>query len=147
MDTVICLNVLEHIPQDWLTLKNIHSTLEPGGTAIILVPQDQKIYGSLDTALGHCLRYSQELLRSRMEEAGFSVDRILEFNRISRPGWYLNGRLLRKHTVGRRQLRLFDRLVWLWRRLDPRLPWPSVSIIAIGIKPNRVRSVSQADNR
>jgi len=139
MDTVICLNVLEHIPKDWLTLKNIHSALEPGGTAIILVPQDQKIYGSLDSALGHCLRYSQEQLRTRMEEAGFSVDRILEFNRISRPGWYLNGKLLRKETVGRRQLRVFDRLVWLWRRIDTRLPWPSVSIIAIGIKPKRLQ--------
>ena len=135
MDTVICLNVLEHIPEHDLTLRNIYSALIPGGRAIILVPQDQKIYGTMDQALGHCLRYSKEQLRSRIEEAGFHVERILDFNRISRPGWYINGKLLRKQTISRRQLRLFDRLVWLWRRIDRWIPWPAVSIIAVCVKP------------
>ena len=135
MDTVICLNVLEHIPDDALALRNIHSVLMPGGRAIILVPQDQGIYGTLDEVLGHCRRYSKQQLRSRLEEAGFAVERILDFNRASRPGWYLNGRLMKQRTVSRFQLRLFENLVWLWRRIDRWLPWPSVSIIAICVKP------------
>ena len=134
MDTVICLNVLEHIREHWITLANIHSVLIPGGRAIILVPQDQRIYGAMDEALGHVLRYSKEQLRSRIEEAGFTVERILDFNRASRPGWYINGKLLHKPTIGRLQLRLFEKLVWLWRRIDGWLPWPSVSIIAICVK-------------
>jgi len=108
--------------------------LMPGGRAIILVPQDQKIYGAMDEALGHVLRYSKELLRSRIEEAGFTVERILDFNRPSRPGWYFSGKVLQKREISRLQLRIFEKLVWLWRRIDNVLPWPSVSIIAICVK-------------
>jgi SAM-dependent methyltransferase len=134
MDTVVCLNVLEHVEDDLQGLRNIHGALTPGGRAIILVPQDQKLYGPLDAALGHFRRYSKEELRGRMEQAGFRVDAILDFNRISRPGWYLNGKVFRRAKLGRYQLRLFDRLVWLWRRIDASLPWPATSIIGIGVK-------------
>jgi hypothetical protein len=98
------------------------------------VPHGQEIFGTLDTALGHFRRYSHEELRSKMEQAGFRVDRILEFNRISRPAWYVTGRMLKKTNLSRLQLKLFDRFVWLWRRIDRRLPWPPTSIIGIAVK-------------
>ena len=136
-DTVICLNVLEHIEDDALGLRNISRALLPGGTAIVLVPQDQSIYGTLDEVLGHYRRYSEMELRKKMEAAGFQVDRILHFNRVTRPGWWLNGRVLKRRHFSRFQLWWFDRLVWLWRKIDRFLPWPSVSIIAIGRKAGR----------
>jgi glycosyltransferase involved in cell wall biosynthesis/ubiquinone/menaquinone biosynthesis C-methylase UbiE len=131
-DTVVCLNVLEHVLDDATSLENIASALVPGGTAIILVPQDQRIYGTLDEVLGHHRRYSEEELRSKMEAAGFHVETVLHFNRITRPGWFLNGRILKRRSFGRVQLWIFDRLVWLWKGLEKVLPWPSVSLIAIG---------------
>jgi hypothetical protein len=69
-----------------------------------------------------------------MERAGLRVERMIRFNRVTRPAWYINGRLLKTQTFGRIPLWLFDRLVWLWRIVDPLLPWDPVSIIAIGIK-------------
>jgi hypothetical protein len=69
-----------------------------------------------------------------MREAGFRVERILEFNRISYPGWYVSGKWLKRTTFSRFQLRVFNRLVWLWRRLDWLLPWPPTSIIGIGVR-------------
>jgi glycosyltransferase involved in cell wall biosynthesis len=134
MDTVVCLNVLEHVEDDMQGLRNIHSVLRPGGRAIVLVPHGQEIFGSLDEALGHYRRYSHEELKKKMEAAGFHVERVLDFNRITRPGWYLNGRLLKRTTLGALQLRVFDQLVWLWRRVDRHLPWPPTSIIAIAVK-------------
>ncbi len=134
MDSVICLNVLEHIQDDLLGLRNIHSALCQGGRAIILVPHGQEVYGTLDKVLGHYRRYSQAELRKKMESIGFHLEEMLEFNRISRPGWYVTGRILKKTTLSRVQLKIFDHLVWLWRRIDKRLPWPPVSIIAIGVK-------------
>jgi len=131
-DTVICLNVLEHIQDDATGLANIAAALQPAGLAIVLVPQDQAIFGTLDEELGHYRRYTEAELRSRMEAAGLAVERVLHFNRITRPGWWLTGRLLRRRSSSRLMLWFFDRLVWLWRRIDPALPWPSVSIIAIG---------------
>ncbi len=134
VDSVVCLNVLEHIEDDLAGLRHIHSSLEPGGRAIILVPQDQKIFGTLDEALGHCRRYAGPELQAKMERAGFRVERVFQFNRITRPGWYLHGRLLRRSTISPYQLRIFDSLVWLWRRVDNVLPWPAASIIAVGVK-------------
>jgi hypothetical protein len=88
----------------------------------------------MDAVLGHFRRYRKEQLRERLEEAGFRVDQILEFNRVSRPGWLLNSRVLKRSTIGRVQLRMFDRFVWLWRRIDHLLPWGPTSIIAIAGK-------------
>ena len=134
MDSVVCLNVLEHVEDDLQGLRNIHSALRPGGRAIILVPHGQEVFGTLDVALGHFRRYKHSELQERMESTGFRVDRILEFNRISRPGWYVTGRILKRTTLSPFQLKVFDRLVWLWRRIDAHIPWPPTSIIAIGVK-------------
>src|SRR5262249_7517541 len=70
MDTVICLNVVEHVQNDRTAFLNIASALIKGGRAIILVPEGQSVYGSLDAVLGHHRRYSQEELREKMEQAG-----------------------------------------------------------------------------
>jgi hypothetical protein len=69
-----------------------------------------------------------------MEEAGFSVETVLNFNRVSRPAWFVSSRLLRRSRLGRFQLKLFDKMVWLWRRIDRFIPWKPTSIIAIGRK-------------
>ncbi|HEY1496474.1 MAG TPA: glycosyltransferase [Candidatus Solibacter sp.] len=134
MDTVVCLNVVEHIEDDLGALRNIHAALVEGGRAIILVPEGQRIYCSLDEELGHFRRYSEDQLRGRMVEAGFKVEAMLRFNRISRPGWWFNGKILQRRTISRSQLKNFDRLVWLFRRIDAHLPWSPTSIIAIGRK-------------
>jgi len=134
MDSVVCLNVLEHIEDDMLGLRNIHSSLRSGGQAVVLVPHDNAIFGTLDTALGHYRRYSHDELQQKMEQSGFRVKRILEFNRVSRPAWYVSGRVLKRRALGTGQMILFDRLVWLMRKVDARLPWPPTSIIAIGEK-------------
>jgi glycosyltransferase involved in cell wall biosynthesis len=134
-DTVVCLNVLEHISDDRAGLRNIFDVLLPGGTAIVLVPEGRRIYGTLDEVLGHCRRYSESELREKMASAGFDVKTVRHFNRVTRPGWIVNGRILKRRSFGTFQLWLFDRLVPLWRRIDSSLPWNPVSIIAIGVKP------------
>jgi glycosyltransferase involved in cell wall biosynthesis len=134
-DSVVCLNVVEHVEDDLGALRNIFSALKPGGRAIILVPQDQKAYGTLDEVLGHCRRYSEAQLRARMEEAGFKVERVLHFNRVTRPGWRFNGQVLKRRSFGRFQLKVFDTLVPLWRRIDRYFPWPAVSLIVVGVVP------------
>jgi SAM-dependent methyltransferase len=134
MDTIVCLNVLEHIQDDHGALLGMRSALEDGGRVIILVPEGQSIFGSLDEELGHWRRYSEQQLRHCLTEAGFEVEAVLRFNRISRPGWWINGKILKKRTISQFQLKNFDRLVWLFRRIDKLLPWSPTSIIAIGRK-------------
>jgi len=134
-DTVVCLNVVEHVKQDELALSNINKALMPGGRACILVPQIPGIYGTLDTVLGHYRRYTQKELAEKMERAGFVVEKIFSFNRPAVPAWWLNGRILRATNFGRLQLKIYDSLVWLFRRIDKMLPWRGVSVIVIGRKP------------
>ncbi len=134
VDTVVCLNVVEHVEDDRLALRHLHDVLAPGGRAIVLVPEGQSLYGELDVVLGHWRRYAERELREKMEQAGFEVERVFGFNRVTRPGWWWNGRVLKRRTFSRVQLWIFDRLVWLWKRVDRWLPWPGVSLIAIGRK-------------
>jgi hypothetical protein len=98
------------------------------------VPQGASVLGTLDTALGHYRRYSKDELASKMQVAGFRVEKILEFNRTTYPGWYVNGRLLKRRTFSRLQLSLFDRLVPLWRAIDEFLPWAPTSIIGVATR-------------
>jgi glycosyltransferase involved in cell wall biosynthesis len=133
-DTVACLNVLEHLEDDLSGLRNIYNALRTGGRAVILVPQDQNIFGTLDEALKHHRRYSVTELKEKMSAAGFRVELIFGFNRVTYPGWFLNGRILRRRSFSRMQLAVFDALVPLWRRIDRFLPWPPTSLIAIGVR-------------
>ena len=136
LDSVICLNVLEHVENDALALSNIRSVLVPGGRALILVPEGMSVYGSLDEVLGHYRRYSETELRDKMQQAGFHIEEIIHFNRISRPAWFVNGRLLRRRSFSRLQIRLFDSMVWFWRRVDRHLPWRPTSLIAVARREN-----------
>jgi SAM-dependent methyltransferase len=134
-DTVVCLNVLEHIPDDRAVLKNLLSALRPNGSAIILVPQGAIAFGTLDEVLEHQRRYSREEVKEKLQAAGFRLQSMLSFNRATFPGWLVNSRILRRRTLSSFQLRTFDALVPVWRSIDRYLPWPSTSLIAIASKP------------
>jgi len=135
-DTVVCLNVLEHIEDDKHAMANIYSVLEDGGHACILVPRSQNLFGSMDEAVDHFRRYEVQGLSDILTNTGFEVVKIFTFNRISVPGWYINGKILRKKTLSRFQLKIFDQFVWLWKFVEHLLPWQGLSIIAIVTKKN-----------
>ncbi|MGB7845423.1 MAG: bifunctional glycosyltransferase/class I SAM-dependent methyltransferase [Candidatus Acidiferrum sp.] len=130
-DTVICLNVVEHLENDVLALRNIRAALEKNGRAIVLVPNGPGLYGSLDTALGHYRRYTREQLQEACERAGFRVEKVLKFNRIGAPAWWWNGRVLKRTTFGFWQVKLLNALVPLVRPIDRFLPFPHLSWIMI----------------
>ena len=115
-DTVICLNVLEHIRDEDAAIRNMASALQPGGRTIVLVPQFPGLYGSLDEAVGHERRYTRETLRAALERNGLQVDEILEFNRSTLPAWWFNGRLLKRRHFARTQLKIVNWATWLMRR-------------------------------
>ncbi|MGB7436262.1 MAG: glycosyltransferase, partial [Candidatus Acidiferrum sp.] len=130
-DTVICLNVVEHLVDDVQALRNIRSALDKNGRAIILVPNGPGLYGSLDRVLGHYRRYTREQLQDTCERAGFRVEKILKFNRIGAPGWWWNGQILKKETFGFWQIKLLNTLLPILRPVDGFVPFPHLSWIAI----------------
>jgi glycosyltransferase involved in cell wall biosynthesis len=131
-DTVVLFNVLEHIKDDAGALARLRELLAPGGRLLIFVPADQKLFGTLDTQVGHHRRYSAETLRAVMEGAGFSIRRLGYHNVFGRFGWWLNGRVLKRRHMPANQSRLFDLLVPLLRRLEPAQPKNGLSLVAVG---------------
>lgn len=130
-DTVICLNVVEHLADDHEALRNIWNVLEEGGRAIVLVPNGPKLFGTLDEVLGHCRRYTEDQLLQAGQAAGFQPEQLLKFNRPGVVAWWLNGQVLRRTTFGLGQIRLLNFLTPLFRVIDSWLPLPPLSLIAI----------------
>ena len=130
-DTVVCLNVLEHVRDPVIALRNMHEALAPGGRVVLYVPQDQKRYSSLDEVLGHRCRYSKEMLSDELRSTGFEVEDLRDFNHFGVPGWFLNGKILKRRHFSRSQLKIFNILVPLVRRVDRAFPWSGLGIIAV----------------
>ena len=130
-DTVIYLNVVEHLADDLTALNNIRSVLEDSGRAIVLVPCGPWLFGTLDEVLGHHRRYTRKQLTELVERAGFHLESLLEFNRIGVIAWWLNGSLLRSRTFGLWQIKMLNLLTPLFRVTDNFLPLPPLSLIAV----------------
>ena len=130
-DTVICLNVIEHLDNDEQAMKNIADLLTSNGNAIVLVPRGQWVFGSLDKVLGHKRRYSKSMLKDLSEKAGLKVEKIIPFNRVGTIPWYLNGRILKKRTFGFFQILMMNLLTPIFRKIDRFIPVPSLSYIAV----------------
>ncbi len=134
-DTVVCLNVLEHVRDPLLALRNMYDALAPGGRLVLYVPQGQHLYSSLDEVLGHRCRYSKEMLAGELRSTGFEVEELRDFNHFGVPGWLLNGKILKRRHFSRNQLKLFNVLAPAIRRVDNLLPGAGLGIIAVSRKP------------
>ncbi|HUP01915.1 MAG TPA: class I SAM-dependent methyltransferase [Gemmatimonadota bacterium] len=130
-DTVICLNVLEHVSDPVRSLHNIHSCLARDGKLLLYVPQGPGLCSSLDEVLGHRCRYDQPNLFAELAEAGFEVESCREFNRAGVPGWVINGKIRRRRSFSPFQLKIFNSLVPLLRRIDGALPWRGLGLLAV----------------
>lgn len=142
-DTVICLNVLEHVEDDRCALSFMESVLAPGGNLILLVPAFQFLYGTVDRSLEHYRRYTKGSLLPRMRQAGFQVERAYFMNMIGMAGWFLNNRILKRTEEDAAQINFFDRYIAPWaERVERVLPRPvGLSLIAIGRKQLRATHV------
>lgn len=134
-DSIVCINVMEHIEDDRIVLENFYKSLKPGGHAIILVPHDPAIYTEVDRTLGHFRRYTRKELRQKMEAAGFEVREVKGFNRVGGLGWRVSGKILRKKTLSAGQMSLFELLLPIIKVME-KIPFHTHnSVIAIGRRP------------
>jgi len=116
-DTVLCVNVLEHVEDDVRALRAIHASLAPGGRLLLFVPAHPWLYGTVDRAIGHFRRYTRGDLLTKLTVVGFRVDRLWPFNPLGIIGWWWQGRVRRGTRLEPWQTRWFDRLVPLIRRV------------------------------
>jgi SAM-dependent methyltransferase len=81
-DLVTCLDVIEHTPDDRLTLEELRRVTRPGGYLVVTVPAYQALWSYHDEANHHYRRYSRRLLRAAAVRAGWSVERVTAFNSL-----------------------------------------------------------------
>lgn len=135
IDSVVCLNVLEHIQDDKRVLGELYRTVEPGGVVVVLVPAHPELYSDLDRNLGHFRRYTKELLEERFREAGFVVEKSGYFNWVGAVGWYAFGRLLKRPHITKAATRGY-RLASSLRALEEPGGFRfGLSTIAVGRRP------------
>jgi len=132
-ETIIMLDVLEHLETDVAVLRSLGQRLAPGGHLIVKVPAIEQLYNSLDRAVGHCRRYSSQRLSQTFTEAGFVSPELEYFNFVGIAGWWLNGQ---QQTPPGQQVGWFDRGVPLFRAMEARIGCPvGLSLFAIANTP------------
>lgn len=117
-DTIVAINVVEHIRNDQLAIAHCRQLLKPSGILVVLVPAWQTLFNSFDKELGHFRRYTAGTLTSLLSSQQLEVTETKYFNLAGIAGWWLNGSLLRKKIIPDNQLKLFDACVPVLRHLD-----------------------------
>jgi ubiquinone/menaquinone biosynthesis C-methylase UbiE len=117
-DTIFCSNVLEHIEDDRAALANMYEIVQKGASLVLVVPNYQFLFGSIDEEDLHFRRYDRKPLREKLLASGFTVEREFCINLLGIFWWYLNGRLLKGGTRGEAEARLINRVIPLVRLID-----------------------------
>jgi SAM-dependent methyltransferase len=110
-DSVIYVNVLEHIEDDVQELQTMHSLLQPGGHALIFAPAHPWLMGSMDRQLGHYRRYNQTSLVEKCKAAGFSVRLSSYFDMLGIVPWWVKYCVLHSGSMEPAAVRFYDRFV------------------------------------
>jgi len=117
-DTVVSLNVLEHIEDDLLALRHMRELLCPGGHLVLIVPAHSWLYGSMDRSIGHYRRYDKAAMAEKLVSAGFALVSQKYLNSLGALGWWINGRLLGQTVPPSGQLQVFNKLVPIVRVVE-----------------------------
>jgi SAM-dependent methyltransferase len=110
-DSVVCLNVLEHIEDDAAAVRQMASILTPGGVIVLMVPAFPALYGPIDRNLGHYRRYTRRSMAELAGRCGLQVRAARYMNTVGFFGWWWNARVARRESQSAGQIALFDRVV------------------------------------
>ena len=110
-DSIIYVNVLEHIEDDVGELRAASHTLATGGRLFLFVPALKSLYGSFDRQVGHYRRYERAELNDKCERTGFRVLKCSYFDFAGVVTWWLKYRILKSEKMEPGAVRLYDQIV------------------------------------
>lgn len=133
-DTIVCLNVLEHVDDHEQALINMRRILEARqGRLLLLVPAYQSLYSDLDRNLGHFRRYEADELKNLLERTGWAVEESFRLNMAGVLGWFVNGPVLKRQRLPTGQLGLYEMLSPLLLGAEKRLPMRPIGLSIVCI--------------
>jgi 2-polyprenyl-3-methyl-5-hydroxy-6-metoxy-1,4-benzoquinol methylase len=117
-DSIFSLNVVEHIYDDNLAIKNAKKLLKKEGHLIILVPSYQGLYNGLDKDLDHYRRYNKKTLSALFDNNDLNIIQKQYFNFMGIFAWLISGKLQKNETIPGGQMKLYNALVPVFRWID-----------------------------
>ena len=96
-DVIGSFDVLEHIEEDELVLKNFYTALKPDGYLVLTVPQHMWLWSAADEYACHCRRYTRSQMENHLRNAGFQIEHTTSFISLLCPIMFLS-RLRFKRT-------------------------------------------------
>ena len=110
VDSIVYVNVLEHIENDEQELRNVYKTLRPGGHALLFVPALSFLYSNFDKSIGHYRRYHKKDFVQLVRQVGFKTRKVKYFDLVGVIPWYVIFVLLRRPMTGGK-VSLYDKFV------------------------------------
>ena len=110
-DTIIYINVLEHIEKDFEELVKAKETLSNDGKICIFVPANQFLFSEFDKYIGHFRRYNKSKLERKCKEAGFEILLSKNFDFVGILPWWIKYTLLKSKSMEGSAVQLYDKLV------------------------------------
>lgn len=135
-DTVIMINVLEHIQHDQESVRAIYHSLSPGGTFVVYSPALPWLYSPHDKAVGHYRRYEKKQLEQLLRAAGLEVVKAKHMDCMGVLPWYLLNVIGGSTSINPHLARLYDTWFVPITRLVERLwrPWIGKNVLVVGRK-------------
>ena len=116
-DSVIYINVLEHVEKDIDELRHTHRSLKAGGYVCIFVPALPALYSEFDASVGHYRRYTKTYLEHILEQSGFEIERLSYFDIVGVIPWFVFFKLLRKKQLNPGYIRVYDNIIVPFSRI------------------------------
>jgi SAM-dependent methyltransferase len=135
-DTVIMINVLEHIEDDQASIRAAYHALVPGGRFVVFVPALPWLYSALDREVGHYRRYEKPYLEGLLRAGRFNVVKSKYMDCIGVLPWYLLNVVGRRTSISPRLARLYDTwFVPVTRWIEGvRNPWFGKNVLIVARK-------------
>lgn len=134
-DTIVCINVLEHIKDDTTSLRNIQKLLKKNGNLILLVPIYDFLYSEIDKAVHHYRRYNPKTLIKKIEETGFTIILSRKLNFLGAIGWLISGKILKNKQITENKIKIFNLIAPFFLKLEDLFePLISTSVLIIAQK-------------
>ncbi|ONH38108.1 MULTISPECIES: bifunctional 2-polyprenyl-6-hydroxyphenol methylase/3-demethylubiquinol 3-O-methyltransferase UbiG [Protofrankia] len=137
VDTLIMMNVLEHVDDDVAALRRLGRLVSPGGQVVLWVPAYPALYGEFDRMVGHVRRYTPTTLRTRVQRAGLRVQRLEPVNLLGGIAWWAAVRCAGRRSADPRLVGVYDRIVVpATRFIERRTKVPfGQSLLCVAVRP------------
>lgn len=137
VESVVAINVLEHIADDAGALRSLADLVQPGGSIVLWVPGYQQLYGEFDRKVGHVRRYTPATLADAVRRAGLGVELVKPVNLLGGIAWWLAVRKGGAGSPNPKLVAVYDRYVVPVTRAIERVVRPPFgqSVLCVARKP------------